>query len=130
MNLDAEALCHGIVPKEGVAMKAAEMSAKPRARRFALLTLLACLCCSLGLVALAPSWMGSAAQAFADGENVVASGECGYVEGDVVWTLYTDGTLAVVGQRDMVGWSSASNVPWYRYKLKLRTYHLEPCLPS
>ncbi len=56
------------------------------------------------------------------GSKPVAQGTCG---ADLSWSLGEDGTLIVSGTGDMTSWPSASNVPWYRYRDKIKSVTLE-----
>ncbi len=56
-----------------------------------------------------------------NGRTYYMPGTCGT---DISWILYTDGELEITGSGMMNSWTSASNMPWYKNKDKIKSVNI------
>lgn len=53
--------------------------------------------------------------------SVIASGECGADDDNVLWSLDDQGVLTITGEGDMADYSSGGTAPWYDYAASVQS---------
>ena len=62
--------------------------------------------------------------AFAEGESVVASGNCGAGGDNLAWTLYDSGELVIEGSGEMADYNQ-NTIPWFKNRLSITSVQIE-----